>query len=75
LAKGDFSLTAGLLSTFSVINAIAQWGSEKVQATYLSSFANDAEINATFAIKLTIYRTPYYGSCPFCYAFKFFIIF
>lgn len=51
LAKGDFSLTAGLLSTFSVINAITQWGSEKVQATYLSSFANDAEIHATFAIQ------------------------
>lgn len=26
LAKGDFSLTAGLLSTFSVINAITRWG-------------------------------------------------
>jgi alkylation response protein AidB-like acyl-CoA dehydrogenase len=54
LAKGDFSLTAGLLSTFSVINAITQWGSEKVQATYLSSFANDAEIHATFAIQEAI---------------------
>ncbi|WP_171263125.1 acyl-CoA dehydrogenase family protein [Acinetobacter terrae] len=51
LAKGDFSLTAGLLSTFSVINAITQWGSEKVQSTYLTSFANDPDIHATFAIQ------------------------
>lgn len=51
LAKGDFTLTAGLLSTFSVINAITQWGSEKVQSTYLASFAHDPEIQATFAIQ------------------------
>lgn len=51
LAKGDFSLTAGLLSTFSVINTIMQWGSEKVQATYLPGFAEDADIQATFAIQ------------------------
>lgn len=51
LAKGDFSLTAGLLSTFSVINAITQWGSEKIQSTYLPGFANDADIHATFAIQ------------------------
>ena len=51
LAKGDFTLTAGLLSTFSVINAITQWGSEKVQSTYLPSFAQDTEIYATFAIQ------------------------
>ena len=51
LAKGDFSLTAGLLSTFSVINAITQWGSEQVQSTYLPSFADDSEIQATFAIQ------------------------
>lgn len=53
LAKGDFTLTAGLLSTFSVINAITQWGSEKVQSTYLPSFAQDSEIHATFAIQET----------------------
>jgi hypothetical protein len=41
LAKGDFSLAAGMLSTFSVINAITQWGSEQVQASYLNSFAQD----------------------------------
>ena len=53
LAKGDFTLTAGLLSTFSVINAITQWGSGKVQSTYLASFAHDPEIHATFAIQET----------------------
>lgn len=51
LARGDFSLTAGLLSTFSVINAITQWGSEQVQNTYLAGFANDADIQASFAIQ------------------------
>ena len=51
LAKGDFSLAAGLLSTFSVINAITQWGSEQVQATYLPSFANDTDIQASFAVQ------------------------
>lgn len=49
LAQGDFSLAAGLLSTFSVINAITQWGSKDVQAQYLASFAEDTEIKATFA--------------------------
>jgi len=53
LAKGDFTLTARLLSTFSVINAITQWGSEKVQSTCLPSFAQDSEIHATFAIQET----------------------
>src|SRR5690606_32997643 len=51
LAKGDFSLTAGLLSTFSVINALTQWGSEQVQSDYLASFANDVGIRATFAVQ------------------------
>lgn len=51
LAKGDFSLTAGLLSTFSAINALVQWGSERVQATYLPPFAEDPEVRATFAIQ------------------------
>ena len=51
LAKGDFSLTAGLLSTFSVINAITHWGSEQAQATYLSSFVHDPDIQATFAVQ------------------------
>lgn len=51
LAKGDFSLAAGLLSTFSVINAITQWGSEHVQATYLPSFAADTDIQASFAVQ------------------------
>ena len=51
LARGDFSLTAGLLSTFSVINAITQWGSEQVQNKYLAGFANDADIQASFAIQ------------------------
>lgn len=51
LATGDFTLTAGLLSTFSIINAITQWGSEQVQSTYLPAFANDPELKASFAIQ------------------------
>lgn len=51
LAKGDFSLTAGLLSTFSVINAITRWGSTQVQSMYLPCFAEDTDITATFAFQ------------------------
>lgn len=54
LAKGDFSLTAGLLSTFSVINALTQWGSEQIQSEYLASFAKDKGIRATFATQENI---------------------
>ena len=51
LAKGDFSLTAGLLSTFSVINALTRWGSTQVQSMYLPVFAEDTDITATFAFQ------------------------
>lgn len=51
LAKGDFSLTAGLLSTFSVINAITRWGSTQVQSMYLPVFAEDTDVTATFAFQ------------------------
>lgn len=51
LAKGDFSLTAGLLSTFSVINAITRWGSTQVQSMYLPCFAEDTDVTATFAFQ------------------------
>ncbi|KXZ70361.1 Acyl-CoA dehydrogenase [Acinetobacter venetianus] len=51
LAKGDFSLTAGLLSTFSVINTITRWGSTQVQSMYLPCFAEDTDITATFAFQ------------------------
>ncbi|QIO05974.1 acyl-CoA dehydrogenase family protein [Acinetobacter shaoyimingii] len=51
LAKGDFSLSAALLSTYSVINAITQWGSQTVQNTYLNAFSQDPEIKATFAVQ------------------------
>ena len=51
LAKGDFSLTAGLISTFSVINAITRWGSTQVQSMYLPVFAEDTDITATFAFQ------------------------
>ena len=51
LAEGDFSLTAGLLSTYSCINAITQWGSESVQATYLAAFADDSALRASFAVQ------------------------
>ena len=52
LAKGDFSLTAGLLSTFSVINAITRWGSTQVQSMYLPVFAEDTDITATCAMAI-----------------------
>lgn len=51
LAKGDFSLTAGLLSTFSVINAMTRWGSTQVQSMYLPVFAEDPDVTATFAFQ------------------------
>ena len=51
LAKGDFTLTAGLLSTFSVINAITQWGSKEIQVKYLAAFAEETGIKATFAVQ------------------------
>lgn len=51
LAKGDFTLTAGLLSTFSVINAITRWGSTQVQSMYLPVFAEDTDVTATFAFQ------------------------
>ena len=51
LAQGDFSLAAAALSTFSVINAITQWGSSDVQNIYLSHFAQDADIQASFAFQ------------------------
>lgn len=51
LAKGDFSLTAGLLSTFGVINALTQWGSQQIQNQYLGAFAEDADIRASFAVQ------------------------
>lgn len=51
LARGDFSLAAGLLSTFSVINAITLWGSVQVQSTYLPAFAEDPSLKATFAVQ------------------------
>lgn len=51
LAKGDFSLAAGLLSTFSTINAITLWGSAQTQSTYLPAFAEDPSLQATFAVQ------------------------
>lgn len=51
LARGDFSLTATLLSTPSVINTITQWGSQDIQASYLHRFAEHPELIATFAVQ------------------------
>lgn len=51
LAHGDFSLCAGLLSTFGVINAITHWGSAQIQTKYLPSFADDTELQASFAVQ------------------------
>src|SRR5690606_521146 len=51
LARGAFSLTAGLLSSFSVINAITRWGSEQIQAKYLGAFAENPELKASFAVQ------------------------
>src|SRR5690606_10099261 len=50
LAQGDFSLTAGLLSTFSVIHALTHWGSEQIETDYLSAFTEDPQLKATFAV-------------------------
>ncbi|WP_288387630.1 acyl-CoA dehydrogenase family protein, partial [uncultured Acinetobacter sp.] len=49
LAQGDFSLAAGILSSFSAINAITRWGSQSIQSRYLSAFAEDSQLKATFA--------------------------
>lgn len=51
LGQGDFSLAAGLLSSSSVINAIARWGTQSVQATYLSAFAEQPDLLASFAVQ------------------------
>lgn len=51
LARGDFSLAAGLLSSFSVINCITQWGSAQVQADFLPAFAAQADLRASFAVQ------------------------
>ena len=56
LARGDFCLSSGLLSTFGVMNAMTRWGSEQVQNQYLSAFAEtDANhptpLQATFAVQ------------------------
>ncbi len=51
LAKGDFSLSAALLSHFSVVNAITRWGSAEIQGQYLVQFAEDTDIKATFAVQ------------------------
>lgn len=56
LARGDFGLTAGLLSTFGVMNAMTRWGSEQVQNQYLSAFAetdtnHPTPLQATFAVQ------------------------
>ena len=51
LAKGDYALTAGLLSTFSAINCLTRWGTKDIQATYLSAFSEDTELKATFAVQ------------------------
>ncbi len=49
LARGDFSLAAGLLSTFSVINAITRWGNSDIQSQYLADFAEQTDIRASIA--------------------------
>ena len=49
LARGDFSLAAALLSSFSVINAITRWGSTSVQNRYLTAFADGNTLHATIA--------------------------
>lgn len=49
LSRGDFSLAAALLSTFSVINALTRWGNVAAQSQYLSAFSEDSDIQATIA--------------------------
>lgn len=51
LAQGDLSLSAGLLSHFSAVNAITRWGNAEVQGQYLSLFAEDTTLKASFAVQ------------------------
>jgi len=51
LARGDFSLAAAMLCNFSVINCITQWGSELIQNTYLCAFAEQPDLQASFAVQ------------------------
>ena len=64
LARGDFSLTAGLLSTFSVINALTRWGSEEVQSKYLTAFAADSKIQALLQYRKTRLHLTHLNSKP-----------
>lgn len=50
LAHGDFSLAASILSRVGVANAITRWGSEAIQQKYLSAFADETPVTATFAV-------------------------
>lgn len=51
LARGDLTLAAGMLSTFSVINCLTRWGNQDVQNRYLAAFTEDGRISATFAVE------------------------
>lgn len=51
LAYGDFSLSASMLSSVGVANAITRWGSEAVQEKFLPAFAEEIPPVATFAVQ------------------------
>ena len=51
LAHGDFSLTAALLASVSVANALTRWGNADQQARYLPEFVSEENpLRATMAI-------------------------
>ncbi|TCM61415.1 alkylation response protein AidB-like acyl-CoA dehydrogenase [Acinetobacter calcoaceticus] len=51
LARGDFSLAAAMLCNSSVINAITRWGTLAIQSTYLTAFAEQTDLQASFAVQ------------------------
>lgn len=51
LARGDLTLAATMLSTLSVMNCLMRWGNQEVQNRYLSAFAGEKNISASFAVQ------------------------
>ena len=51
LARGDLTLAATMLSTLSVMNCLMRWGNQEVQNRYLSAFADEENISASFAVQ------------------------
>jgi alkylation response protein AidB-like acyl-CoA dehydrogenase len=51
LARGDLTLSAGMLSTFSAINCLTRWGNQEIQNRYLAAFTEEGSISASFAVE------------------------